>query len=153
MESVLSRHKIEKKYWQGHVNNITEFPFLNFYLVHIRDAKRFVNNLTLRYSLIHKNVNFEQFCLLELIRYKSPKFFKVIYENGPVLMSQLNRGDDAFIFEHGTLKPSFGLLSEIQKEPPEIQSTLKELAKYRNAVNIISKEFNFFELFHSEPHK
>jgi hypothetical protein len=51
---------------------------LETYLENIRDVKRFFNSFNLTYALIHGDVEIEELLLLELIKYKSSSFYKLI---------------------------------------------------------------------------
>jgi hypothetical protein len=144
--STLRRAGVSEKYWsEERVKNMASLEYLKYYISHVRDIKRFANNFIIRYKLIYSHVNFEQFILLEFLRFNDSSFFKAFFQNGNAVLYQLAKGDQAFDLEPGAIDPSLTDSSSIYKKikEPAILSFVKEIAKYNSQDNSISKQFNF----------
>ncbi|GHN00330.1 hypothetical protein WSM22_18190 [Cytophagales bacterium WSM2-2] len=78
-------------YWSlDEMNSAIKLIHFGHFIKHFRDIKRFTNNFLLRYKSIYSEVNFKQFFLLELLRYRHPELTSIIYNSKDIFLTQIN---------------------------------------------------------------
>lgn len=110
----------------------------------LRDIKRFTNNFILRYRSIYENVNFKQFFLLEIIRFKYPEIVSSIFSNQALFIAQMLKGEQSFHIPDTPVRNSFWNIL-IGKE--EVQRVLQHMTKFSNESNSMTEVFYFPNYF------
>jgi hypothetical protein len=122
-------------FWsRDEINAILKIEQFNHFIKHVRDIKRFTNNFLLRYKSIYSEVNFKQFVLLELLRYRHPELVTIIFNNKDIFISQFD-GNDSFELPKIHLSNEFWL-KVVSLE--NARSILREMAKYKIELRSIS---------------
>jgi hypothetical protein len=124
-----------KSFWsREEINAVSKIDNFNYFIKHLRDIKRFTNNFLLRYKSIYSEVNFKQFVLLELLRYRNPELAVIIFNNRDVFLSQF-ANNDSFGLPEITLPNDFWTKVVSQENARNI---LKEMGKYKGELRSIS---------------
>ncbi|MBS1545420.1 MAG: hypothetical protein JST14_17420 [Bacteroidetes bacterium] len=124
-----------KRFWSTEeINAVLEIEQFNYFIKHLRDIKRFTNNFLLRYKSIYSEVNFKQFILLELLRYRHPELAVIIFNYKDIFLSQF-ASNDPFGLPEIDLPNDFWSKVVGQENT---RSILKEMAKYRTELRSIS---------------
>jgi hypothetical protein len=111
----------------------------NHFIKHLRDVKRFTNNLLLRYKSIYSEVNFKQFILLELLRYRYPDLVGVIFNSKDIFLNQFSSNDS---FAPPDIRVQHDFWTKVVANE-NARSILKEIAKYKQDLRSIS-DLSFF---------
>ncbi len=133
-----------KPFWsRDEINDVLKIDQFHYYIKHLRDIKRFTNNFLLRYKSISSEVNFKQFLLLELLRYKHPEFVAIIFNSKDIFLSQFE-GNDSFG------RPEIPLQNDFWSKlvaNENARGLLREMAKYKNDLRSISDSSFFTNYF------
>lgn len=121
------------------INTILKLEQFNYFIKHFRDIKRFTNNLLLRYKSIHSEVNFKQFILLELLRYRHPELTGIIFNSRDIFLSQFTSNDS---FSPSELPIQNDFWTKVVRNE-YARSILAEIGKYKNELRSIS-DSSFF---------
>lgn len=126
------------------INFLIKLELFNDSIKHVRDIKRFSNNFLLRYKLIYANVNFSQFFILELIRYKDPEFASIIFDEKSLFLERIKTGDFS-LPEYSSLVPN--PFWKALKKKNSLRDALKKTSEFRNEPHSISESFYFNHYF------
>jgi hypothetical protein len=145
MTNVIGRADVNEAAWDGErVLQVAQIPALRFIICHLRDIKRFANNFILRYRVIAPEVNFEQFTILELLRYKDPGLFRALFANRQKFLECLSAGQ----FDTGMFGASDDSRSDQERtDKPWIRELFTELVRYKASRNSLSWDFSFSNYF------
>ena len=136
--------KQDKLYWtDDNINEMTRIKQLNHFIRHLRDIKRFTNNFILRYRIIYENVNFKQFFLIELLRYRHPELITILYNNREICLAQ-------FAMERSFTSTEFPENHEfwdLVYKNENAREILRLIASYKTEAHSISEPFYFDNYF------
>jgi hypothetical protein len=124
-----------KSFWsREEINDVLKIEQFNYFIKHLRDIKRFTNNFLLRYKSIYSEVNFKQFILLELLRYRHPELAVITFNSRDVFLSQF-ASNDSFGLPEIYLPNDFWSKVVSQENAKDI---LREMGKYKSELRSIS---------------
>jgi len=134
-----------KRLWsEEQINVLIKHGIFSDSIKHIRDIKRFSNNFLLRYKSIHDNVNFNQFLLLELLRYKYPDFVSLLFSEKRLFITEMKeQGQFVAVGIPVAETPFWNAL----RANPKLGDVLRKMAEFKNEEHSISEPFNFAHYF------